>query len=285
MKSIFEKINSKQQPFLEISRINEMLNQNDGVYMTENSFSLNAGTPTSAIKCIDDVLFKSWKQRGTCINCRDFERTLGIYPIPNSATQLTNEFIFTYCEYAANMVYLLRRNASYEYHLTDVIYAIEDNVKSFLAWYNYELKYYPKEEKVLVIQTNPYATSVAENIKNDTLSYSVIEYNHYLLKRNISKKKEILVSLGKDLEPRRQEIALINKKLEDSIFFMLNNLDLRHNNRTEGDKNYKEKVATMSKSKLEKWYDELYQLILTAYLCLESVNRIKAVDKLKTEIK
>lgn len=37
----------------------------------------------------------------------------------------------------------------------------------------------------------------------------------------------------------------------------------------------------MSKIELEKYYDELYQLILTAYLCLENINRFKIVDKLK----
>lgn len=138
---------------------------------------------------------------------------------------------------------------------------------------------------MLVVPNNPYSTSVAESIENEALSYSIIEYNHYLLKGNIVKKKVILVALGADLEPHRTEIASINKKMEDSIFFMLNNLDLRHNNRTKGDKKYNEKVANMNKAKLEKWYDELYQLMLTAYLCMENVKRIDAVDKLKTEIK
>lgn len=282
-KNIFEIVNSQQSPLLEISRINELLNKDGGVYVTNDPFVMfEKGTPTSAIKYIDDNLFKSWKQRGTCIDCSDFERTLGLSPIPDTEDELTNEFIIKYCEYAANMIYLLQQNATDE--LTDIISAIEENIKKFLAWYNYELKYYPKEQKVLVVTNNPYATSVAESIDNEALSYSVIEYNHYLLKGNIVKKKAILFALGDDLEPRRPEIASINKKMEDSIFFMLNNLDIRHNNRTKGDKNYKEKVAKMKKDKLEKWYDELYQLMLTAYLCMENVKRIDAVDKLKTEI-
>ena len=66
---------------------------------------------------------------------------------------------------------------------------------------------------------------------------------------------------------------------------MLNNLDLRHNNRKKGDKNYKEKVAKMSKTKLEGWYDELYQLMLTAYILLDNKNRILKIAQLKQDIK
>lgn len=285
MKNIFEIVKSQRNPLSEIFRINELLHKNGGVYVIDDPFQfLENGAPTSAIEYIDKYLFKSWKQRGTCIDCSDLEQTLEIDFLPDTKDELTNEFILTYCEYAANMLYLLQQKAAKKDELTDIIFAAEENIKKFLAWYNYELKCYPNEQKVLVVSNNPSATSVAESIENEELSYSVIEYNHYLLKGNIAKKKAILLALGDDLEPRRPEIALINKKLEDSIFFMLNNLDIRHNNRTKGDKNYKEKVAKMSKVKLEKWYDELYQLILTAYICMENEKRINAIDKLKTEI-
>lgn len=131
------------------------------------------------------------------------------------------------------MIYLLRQRINTKYRLTDTIFAAEENTKQLLAWYNYELKYYSKEQKVLVVPNNPYTTSVAEIIENESLSYSVVEYNHYLLKGDIAKKRAILLALGNDLEPHKTKIASINVKLEDSIFFMLNNLDLRHNNKTE----------------------------------------------------
>ena len=41
----------------------------------------------------------------------------------------------------------------------------------------------------------------------------------------------------------------------------------------------------MSKSTLEKWYDELYQLMVTAYICMEKEGRIEAINSLKKEIK
>ena len=55
---------------------------------------------------------------------------------------------------------------------------------------------------------------------------------------------------------------------------MLNNLNIRHNNRSKKDKSkYKEYVAKMSKVRLEKWYDELYQMMLLAILLLDNADR------------
>ncbi|MCH5212823.1 MAG: hypothetical protein J1G06_07400 [Oscillospiraceae bacterium] len=284
-RNIFDIVNNIRKPSLEISRIDRLLNQQNGVYVGNELFTdFMDGTPISIIDYIDQYLFKSWCQRGTCINCDDFEISLNISYIPEDDEEVTQDFIIIYCEYAANMIYLIKQKILSKDTLTNVVSATEKNIEKFLDWYNYELKYFPKEEKVLVVPKNAYSTSVAENIENESLSYSIIEYNHHLLQGDIEKKKAILLALGSDLEPHRKEIKTINKNLEDSIFFMLNNLDLRHNNRKKGDKNYNEKVAKMKKSNLEKWYDELYQLILAAYILIDNKARMVEINNLKTEI-
>lgn len=65
---------------------------------------------------------------------------------------------------------------------------------------------------------------------------------------------------------------------------MLNNLNIRHNNKNKGDKNYKEYVAKMRKNRLEKWYDELYQMILLAFLLMDNAERAEKVKELKEKI-
>ena len=60
-----------------------------------------------------------------------------------------------------------------------------------------------------------------------------------------------------------------------------NNMNIRHNNCAEGDKNYKKVVAKMSQDELESWYDETYQLCLLAFLELDNVERTKKVAELK----
>lgn len=283
-RNIFDIVNSIRNPLLEISRIDRLLNHQNGVYINTDLFTDFDGPSISIIDYIDKYLFKDWHQRGTCINCDDFEEMLDISYIPEEEYEITQDFIIIYCEYAANMIYLIKQKILEKDTLNNVVSAAEENIKKFLDWYNYELKYFPEQEKVLVIPKNVYATSVAENMENENLSYSIIEYNHHLLQGDIEKKKAILLALGSDLEPHRKEIKAIDKNLEDSIFFMLNNLNLRHNNRKKGDKNYREKVAKMKKSSLEKWYDELYQLILTAYILIENKERMVEIDKLKMEI-
>lgn len=82
------------------------------------------------------------------------------------------------------------------------------------------------------------AVSVSE-IVSPEISYKVLEYNHYTMKGDIARKRETLRILADQLEPRRVELAAINKELANNVFFMFNNMNIRHNNCTEGDKNYK----------------------------------------------
>lgn len=68
------------------------------------------------------------------------------------------------------------------------------------------------------------------------------------------------------------------------ILHLLNNLHLRHNNKVYGDKNYRKVVADMDDSTLEHWYDELYQMILLAFLQLDQVDRNAKILELKQTI-
>ena len=77
---------------------------------------------------------------------------------------------------------------------------------------------------------------------------------------------------------------LINKTLEDSIFTLLNNLNLRHNNIDTDSKEYNSFVATMPKKEIESWYDEVYQLCLLAFLEIDNVERARKVKELKQKL-
>lgn len=284
--NIFDIVNSQQHPAMEIKRIDTLLHESGGVYVADVFPSLTDDClPKSIIGYVDDRLFRSWKQRGTCISCNDFRKVLGITTIPQYDDEVSEEFILTYCEYAANILFLLREKIAKNDTITDTVDAAEENIKKFLGWYNYELKYYPKEEKALVVAKNAAATAVAESTKNQSLAYCITEYNHFHLKGNMKRKKEILLMIGADLEPRRKELNSVNAKLEKSIFFLLNNMNLRHNNREKGSKSFNETVATMRNPTLEKWYDKTYQLMLTAYMILDCKKLIGEVDDFAKQMK
>lgn len=115
-----------------------------------------------------------------------------------------------------------------------------------------------------MLPKSPEAIAVSE-IVSPAISYKIIEYNHHALQGNIEAKKAIILLLANQLEPKRTELQSINKTLENNIFFLYNNMNLRHNNCDRVSKNYKKHTADMSEQELEFWYDEIYQLSLLAF--------------------
>lgn len=101
---------------------------------------------------------------------------------------------------------------------------------------------------VIYILTNPsfpqyvkigYATDVKQRLDELNRS-SAVPFAFRMLKGDLQTKKDILLAIGADLEPKRKQIQEIDKNLEDGIFYLLNNLNLRHNNKSKGDKNYRQ---------------------------------------------
>lgn len=289
-KNIFQKLSSNVNYYDEINRIEQLLKNKTGIRIevAPKNWGLEPDFHSLSIESfVDTFVFKSWKQRGTCISCEDMRESLGfdfIFDAKESELEL-NE-ILNYFEYASNILNLvtyvkLKSNACYSE--TDIYKAAEKNIRSCLNWLNHEIKTFDKQQKVLVVEKNPSATAVAEIVEED-IAYRIMKYNHYILKGDIEAKKEILLTLGNELEPRRKELNSINKQLTDDVFFLLNNLNIRHNNRSKKDKNYKEYVAKMKKDKLKSWYDELYQMILLCFLLLDNRNRTTEIKDLKDKI-
>lgn len=228
------------------------------------------------------VGFSAWRNRGRCVDLSDFLSLLDYDSLwSNAKTDILA--LFTLIEIIYNFWYIVEKRTSLSYSSGDdsrdfrLLRKIMDDC---LAQYNYKGEYFPSLEQLIVIEDKPEATAVAEIVDND-LGYKVLRYNHYMLKGDLQAKKEILLALGTDMEPKRDQIKAIDKALEDGIFYILNNLNLRHNNTVEGDKHYKKAVAEMDSVTLENWYDELYQMMLLAYLQLDQVDRNTRVKALK----
>lgn len=220
--------------------------------------------------------------RGTCISLDDFDDFYEFYyeKIPRN---FDINYLVSFCEYTYNLVmytppigafgYMgaLTPNQTYMQQVLKVIEAIgyvsaQDNFTTIFA---------PKSEA---------AISVSE-IVAPALSYKVIEYNHYTLQGNLEKKKSILLLLYGELEPQRTKLKQINKTMEDNIFTLFNNMNLRHNNiDKQKPEYYKPFVAEMSEKDLESWYDETYQLCLLAFLELDNIERKKKIKALKANL-
>ncbi len=233
---------------------------------------------------VNKVCFRDWKHRGHFIDVNDFLKAIKYQELIKTAQGENVDAFMTLIELVYNFWYLSylsiegRDNSTYWqnnfYHLRDVM---NDNLEK------YNHKAYIDDEMVLIIEDKPEVTAAAEIVEQN-LAIDIIRYNHRSLQSEIEAKKAILLSLGAELEPRRKELQTLNKQLSEDIFFMLNNINLRHNNKSKKDKNYKEYIAKMKKDRLEKWYDELYQMMLLAILLLDNEDRSSKVKELKSKI-
>ncbi len=288
-KTLFEQLKDIMSMSTEINRLNDLLKDKSGIRVEikpdppYRSVKKSEYRYYSIEKFVDELGFKQWKGRGTCINCLDMRNSLNLDDIL-LIDNPTEEQVITFIEYVANIKYLsetIELVDGFELHKTPVSIALEDNLTSVMDWLNLEATIFDEKEQVIITEKSAKVTAVAE-ITSANISYQIVKYNHHTLKGDIEKKKAILLVLSNELEPKRKQLSSINIQLTTNIFYMLNNLNLRHNNRSKKDKNYKEYVAKMKKNKLEEWYDELYQMMLLAFLELEQVERNAKFNELKT---
>lgn len=68
------------------------------------------------------------------------------------------------------------------------------------------------------------------------------------------------------------------------MFYLLNSVNVRHNNADQVGKNYIHFVADMKDGDIEQWYDDMYQMCLLAFLELDHLERKERVKKLKEDI-
>lgn len=241
-------------------------------------------TTSQEVSILDFVhshAFTYWKSRNRSISPFDMMERLGINEESIFHIDKFCDELIVFLEFVLNMIkrcdiYLNNKDKipSSNYKL------LKENNNIFIEHFGYETFYDKDKEQVLLIEKNEVATAVAE-ISEPDITKKVIQYNHYKLKGDVEEKKNIILLLANELEPQRNELEKINQTIASDLFFMLNNMNLRHNNIEPDDKNFKKYVADMNKNELEEWYDETYQMILLAYLLLDNVERQKKIKGLK----
>lgn len=234
---------------------------------------------------VEKFCFEKWKNRGRCLDLDDFVEVVDYAALWKSAPYDFKDLLllieivynFWYMVHVDGVVYQpYQGNLSY----TNTFCLLKQVMDDVLAHYNYKGEYFPDEEQLIVTENCAAATAVAE-ITDAEIGRVVLKYNHFVLKGDLAAKKNILVSLGGDLEPKRVTLEAIDKQLTSDIFFMLNNMNLRHNNCVPGTPKYKVTVDALDDKAMEEWYDELYQMILLAYLKLDHEQRKPKISHLK----
>ncbi len=214
---------------------------------------------------------------GTCLDLDEFNQMYGFH-FEEQPQDFDIDYLVGFCEYIYNFaVYLgcsyIKDFSFYVGYISKVIGAIgymESREDSFTI-------FVPKDSV---------AISVAESEKiPQDLSYKIISYNNHSMKGNLQGKKNTILRLTDLLEPKRKDLDKVDKTLSSDLFYLFNNLNLRHNNIDPASKGkYKQAVAEMDQGQLETWYDEIYQMCLFAFMSLEQADRKVKINELKQKI-
>jgi len=276
LKSIFEILEEKYDIEQEFNVINRLFSEPN--IITYEQYGEGKLVPIEI--AINSTCFYSWKQRRGCISLADMREKLEL----NNVSSVTKSDMITYLEYFCNIIYLANKKLYYtSFHIQDShqktqqFIMLEDNINILLDHLNYEKQIFEEEEKVILIPKNPAATAAAEISSKDT-AMAILKYHHASLKGQIEEKRRLLLSIANEYE------TLLTKPISgfsdyfDKATNMLNNLNIRHNNKV--GKNKKDYVANMKDEDLERWYDELYQLLLFCILIKDNKERKNKITEL-----
>lgn len=219
---------------------------------------------------INDSFLNLWF-RGTALSLDDFNDEYGFH-FEESPGDFDLVYLVRFCEYFYNLVVGSQTDPTF--YIQQILRVIERIGYAQSSQDGY----------TIFVEKDAAAISVSEKIPAD-LSYKVIEYNHHSMKGDVTGKKVILKLLADQLEPREKELKRIDGQFKNDLFNAFNNLDIRHNNTDQKDSgNYRKYVAEMDKAELEKWYDEIYQMCLLAFMRLEHTARKPKFDELMRKV-
>lgn len=222
--------------------------------------------------------------RGTFLNLEEMRSSLGI-SINQINDNVDLDRFLLFLELIVNMINLLpdhlyfdkSQNVLFRANKT-ILDTLQQNIDTILEKLNSKIE--KIDNKFIIVSKNPTADAVAE--KHEDIRDRVIEYNRFHLKGDLKRKKEILLTLGNKFDPLRTELKQQAKDLESHVGFLLNNLNIRHNNKEGKDK--KDFVVAMKADELENWYDTTYDLLLLAMLTNDYIVIKTDLDDLKSKI-
>lgn len=220
--------------------------------------------------------------RGTCISLEDFDDFYE-YSFEKNPSNFDIEYLVSFCEYSYNLA-IYNQNAIYGGGTVGIGNPMQFYVQQVLTVIE-AIGYMPNNQNGITdfVPKDQAAISVAE-IVDPALSYRIIEYNHRSMKGDLDRKKATLIVLADKLEAQRAKLKQINTSLETDLFYLLNSINVRHNNADPGGKKYIHFVANMKNGDIEQWYDDMYQMCLLAFLELDHLERKERVKQLKEDI-
>ena len=248
--------------------------------------SLNYGRYSLA-EYIDSFYFSSWaaKNKITCPTIADLRSRLLIDEAVRSASLKVEDFLL-YLEFAVNLVTIvILKNSDQEAKI--IAKNIFRNIATNCERLNFEIAKFSEEGPFKLVEKNAAATAVADKYSgtDSEFSYKVIEYNHFLLKGNLGRKREILNAIADKFEAVKQKLKANGfSNIESDAGYLVNNINIRHNNTDPQSNSYKTYIAAMPPAELEEWYDKTYDVLLLALLASDFSELHGDIQELKKKI-
>lgn len=263
-------------------------NKNIEIYKSTNSYGWNI-TSSYSLRDIIKKYFKIYKFTETCITLDEFDRKHEIN-FENNPKNIDIDYLVSFCEYLYNFLKPLQDNNLHKsINVSSNIQFTIEQIKKVIDLIGYTeskrkssngyitIIFVQKDENVIAVATSKYIS--------EDMSYKIFNYLHKSMKGNIEGKREILLSLGRTLEQKRKILKEMNNKFDDYLFYLLNNMNIRHNNIDKDDmKKYKKYLEEMGEKKLEEWYDKIYRMCLLAIMLLEQKDRNIEIEELKKKM-
>jgi len=240
----------------------------------------NAGSKFS-FRAICEEEFYLFPFKGTCLSLDDFDESHG-FDFMNQTKGTDVNHLVSFCEYLYNIAQNIYADFwdidGYDGYREDEIISQIEAVIEAIGFMQEE------QDGLTIFVPKSQSAIVVSEMLPPNLSYKVIEYNHHSMKGDLARKQATLKLLADQLEAKQKELNQIDKQFKSDLFYLLNNMNIRHNNIEPTAKEYKKAVAEMTKEELEHWYDEIYDMCLYAFMTLDQADRNAKVKELKAKI-
>ena len=232
--------------------------------------------PARSLKDFVAEQFRGSKIRGTATDITDFLNVCKRYWVKPSI-----EGLLFYCETIFNILEECKNRISDWNASCDLKKQIYSNIDIVLDKTGYELRK-TDDNFWEIVKKDALSSIVIEDLSDADVASAILDYNHFGMKGDIAKKRELLVTIGRYVEPLTDDVEMkgAHSGLVDDVRFCLNNLHIRHNN--EEGKFAKDWLEKMSGEELESWYDKAYRsmlLLIEEHKHLETHRQINALKK------
>ncbi len=273
MKHFLDILNEKYNFTDEIARIAILFNSKL-LYTDPYSLGPLHRRYTTLENVFNTELFSGWKGRLSCINIEDLKNALNIEYKSGGIPNIENDDdILKYLEYYINICTVFAKSPiCSHYNKTGDYTILSENIFMLLDHMNYEIIAIPDKQSFKIVPKNPQGAAVAE-ISTPHTGLAILQYNHRALKGDLIGKSKILAAIANEYEDILKNAPDGHKELFDKTRGLCNQLCIRHTNSTN-----KCNVEKLSDTELEKWYDDLYQMLLLCVLINDNIKH-KRTDR------